>query len=75
MPGRQGNCLARIGKIIAGTMGKSLITSYKTAIALLIAYALGLAIATFIEKYLGTQAAKLIIYYSPVFFFWYICKK
>ncbi|MDR1224369.1 MAG: cytochrome c biogenesis protein ResB, partial [Tannerella sp.] len=50
-------------------MGKGLITSYKTAIALLIAYALGLAIATFIEKYLGTQAAKLIIYYSPVFFF------
>ncbi|MDR2682917.1 MAG: cytochrome c biogenesis protein ResB, partial [Dysgonamonadaceae bacterium] len=44
-------------------------TSYKTAIALLIVYALGLAIATFIEKYMGTPAAKIIIYYSPVFFF------
>jgi cytochrome c-type biogenesis protein CcsB len=50
-------------------MGKSLIYSYKTAIALLIVYALGLAIATFIEKYMGTEAAKLLIYYSPVFFF------
>jgi cytochrome c-type biogenesis protein CcsB len=49
-------------------VGKSLITSYKTAIALLIAYASGLAIATFIEKYMGTQVAKLAVYYSPVFF-------
>lgn len=31
-------------------------------------FALGLAIATFIEKYWGTDAAKVIIYYSPVFF-------
>ncbi|MDR0567083.1 MAG: cytochrome c biogenesis protein CcsA [Prevotellaceae bacterium] len=50
-------------------MERSLISSYKAAIALLAAYASGLAIATFIEKYWGTQAAKLIIYYSPVFFF------
>lgn len=43
-------------------------TSYKTTIILLVIYALGLATATFIEKYLGTQAAKTIVYYSPLFF-------
>ncbi|WP_369793883.1 cytochrome c biogenesis protein CcsA [Prevotella sp. 10(H)] len=45
-----------------------MISSYKTTIVLLIVYALGLAIATLIEKYHGTQAAKAMIYYSPVFF-------
>ena len=49
-------------------MGKSIIASYKSAIVLLLIYALGLAIATFVEKYFGTQAAKLLIYYSPLFF-------
>ncbi|GHV61870.1 cytochrome c biogenesis protein [Bacteroidia bacterium] len=41
--------------------------SYKTAIVLLVVYALSLAIATFIEKYWGTELAKILIYYSPVF--------
>jgi cytochrome c-type biogenesis protein CcsB len=49
-------------------MEKSLIYSYKATIVMLALYALGLAIATFIEKYWGTDAAKIIIYYSPVFF-------
>lgn len=48
-------------------MGKSLIHSYKTAIVLLLIYALGLAIATFVEKYTDTQTAKTLIYYSPLF--------
>ena len=48
-------------------MGKSIIASYKSAIVLLLIYALGLAIATFVEKYFGTPAAKLFIYYSPFF--------
>lgn len=50
-------------------MGKSLITSHQTAIVLLALYAVGLAVATVIEKYWGTQVAQLAIYYSPVFFF------
>lgn len=45
-----------------------ILSSYKTTIILLIIYAVGLAIATFIEKYMGTEAAKILIYYSPVFF-------
>lgn len=43
-------------------------SSYVTTIMLLLVYAIGLATATFIEKYHGTQAAKAIIYYSPLFF-------
>jgi cytochrome c-type biogenesis protein CcsB len=50
-------------------MGKSPLTSYRTAIVLLGVYALALAAATFIEKYWGTAVAKLAIYYSPIFFF------
>ena len=46
-----------------------LISSYYTTIVLLAIYALGLALATFIEKYLGTEMAKVLVYYSPVFFF------
>lgn len=38
----------------------------KRSLILLFIYALLLAIATFIEKYAGTEAAKTIIYYSPV---------
>ncbi|MDR2954076.1 MAG: cytochrome c biogenesis protein CcsA [Prevotella sp.] len=49
------------------TLGK-IISSYKTTIVLLIIYAFGLAVATLIEKYMGTEAAKVIIYYSPIFF-------
>ncbi|GAP72995.1 cytochrome c biogenesis protein CcsA [Candidatus Symbiothrix dinenymphae] len=48
-------------------MEKSMIYSYKTAIVLLVVYALSLAIATFIEKYWGTELAKILVYYSPVF--------
>ncbi|MDR1938240.1 MAG: cytochrome c biogenesis protein CcsA, partial [Tannerellaceae bacterium] len=44
------------------------IYSYYTAIVLLIIYAFGLAAATFIEKYTGTEMAKMLVYYSPVFF-------
>ncbi|MDR0430634.1 MAG: c-type cytochrome biogenesis protein CcsB [Tannerellaceae bacterium] len=43
-------------------------SSYVTAIVLLIIYAFCLALATFIEKYHGTVAAKMIVYYSPLFF-------
>lgn len=45
-----------------------ILSSYRTTIVLLVIYAIGLAIATFIEKYMSTEAAKIIIYYSPVFF-------
>ncbi len=38
----------------------------KRSLILLFIYALLLAIATFIEKYAGTEAARTIIYYSPV---------
>jgi cytochrome c-type biogenesis protein CcsB len=43
-------------------------SSYLATIVLLFIYILGLAIATFIEKYFGTVAAKMIVYYSPLFF-------
>ena len=39
-----------------------------TTIVLMVIYAGGLALATFIEKYHGTLAAKAMIYYSPLFF-------
>ena len=45
------------------------IASTVTTIVLLFIYAFGLAVATFVEKYHGTAAAKAMIYYSPVFFF------
>ncbi|MDH6358352.1 cytochrome c biogenesis protein CcsA [Parabacteroides sp. PF5-9] len=45
-----------------------LLSSYVTTIVLLIVYAFILALATFIEKYHGTVAAKAMVYYSPVFF-------
>lgn len=44
------------------------VSSYVTTIVLLIIYASGLAVATFIEKYFGTVMAKMIVYYSPLFF-------
>lgn len=43
-------------------------SSFRATIVLLLIYALGLAFATFIEKYHGTMAAKAMIYYSPLFF-------
>lgn len=44
------------------------LSSFVTTIVLLLIYAFGLAVATFIEKYHGTAAAKAMIYYSPLFF-------
>jgi len=46
-----------------------ILSSYKMTIVLLVIYVIGLAFATFIEKYHGTVAAKTMIYYSPLFFF------
>jgi hypothetical protein len=45
------------------------LSSYLTTIILLALYASGLAAATFIEKYHGTDVAKSLIYHSPLFFF------
>ncbi len=45
------------------------LSSYKASIVLLLIYAIGLAIATFIEKWMGAQAAKMLVYYSPLFLF------
>lgn len=46
---------------------KRILSSYVTTIVLLIIYALGLSIATFIEKYHGSVVAKIWVYYSPLF--------
>lgn len=43
-------------------------SSFVTTIVLLLIYAAGLAVATFIEKYHGTAVAKAMVYYSPLFF-------
>jgi cytochrome c-type biogenesis protein CcsB len=48
-------------------------SSYITTIVLLIIYALVLGGATFIEKYYGTHTAKMLVYYSPVFFLLQFC--
>ena len=48
---------------------KKFLSSYKATIILMVLYITGLALATFIEKYQGTLAAKTMIYYSPLFFF------
>lgn len=48
---------------------KRIFSSSVTMIVLLIIYAIGLAVATFVEKAYGTYPAKVWIYYSPVFFF------
>ena len=55
-------------------MGKGIkiLSSYKTAIALLLIYASGLAIATFMEKYWGVSVAQAFIYYSPLLFLVYL---
>ncbi len=47
---------------------KTLLSSYFTTIVLLVIYAIGLAIATFIEKYEGITTAKALVYNSPCFF-------
>ncbi len=46
---------------------KQRLTSYKTSIVLLLVYAFLMALATFIEKWMNTTAAKILIYYSPLF--------
>ena len=48
----------RVGRMMA---------SAKTAVVLMLVYAGGLALATFIEKGMGTAAAKALVYYSPLF--------
>lgn len=48
-------------------IGKYL-SSFVTTLVLLLIYACALAIATFIEKYQGTETAKAMIYYSPLLF-------
>ena len=48
---------------------EKIFSSFVTTIVLLLIYAFGLAVATFIEKYHGTAVAKTIVYYSPLFFF------
>ncbi len=45
------------------------LSSYKASIILLLVYAAGLATATLVEKNMGTMAAKMLIYYSPLFLF------
>lgn len=44
-----------------------ILSSFVTTIVLLLVYAVLLAVATFIEKYHGTAAAKAMVYYSPLF--------
>lgn len=44
-----------------------ILSSFVTTIVLLLVYAVILAVATFIEKYHGTAAAKAMVYYSPLF--------
>ncbi|KUK78741.1 MAG: Cytochrome c biogenesis protein [Proteiniphilum acetatigenes] len=45
------------------------LSSYRASIILLLIYAVGLATATLVEKQMGTVAAKMLIYYSPLFLF------
>ena len=47
---------------------RKIFLSFVTTIVLLLIYAFGLAVATFIEKYHGTATAKAMVYYSPLFF-------
>ena len=49
-------------------MIKKFFSSYVTMIVLLALFAAGMAAATFIEKYHGATLAKLVVYYSPLFF-------
>ncbi len=45
------------------------LASYKGSIILMLLYSIGLASATFVENKIGTEAAKMLIYYSPLFIF------
>ena len=44
------------------------LASYRGSIILMLIYAIGLASATFVESKIGTEAAKMLIYYSPFLF-------
>lgn len=44
------------------------LSSTFTSLLLLLVYAVGLAVATFVEKHHGTDTARAMFYYSPVFF-------
>ncbi|MDR1880155.1 MAG: cytochrome c biogenesis protein CcsA [Tannerellaceae bacterium] len=46
---------------------KKIASSYVTTIVLFLVYATCLAMATFIEKYHGTEMARTLVYYSPLF--------
>jgi cytochrome c-type biogenesis protein CcsB len=50
------------------TQIKKLLSSPKTAIVLMIAWAAALAFATIIEKYTSTEMAKRLVYFNPAFF-------
>lgn len=47
---------------------EKIISSYRTMLLLLTVYAVGLSAATLIEKAHGSTLAKVLIYYSPLFF-------
>lgn len=51
------------------TIFERFFSSFITTVVLLMAYALGLGIATFVEKYQGTAVARSMFYCSPLFFF------
>lgn len=46
---------------------REILTSYKTTIVLLLIYAFMMALGTYIEEVMSTTAAKILIFYSPVF--------
>ena len=48
---------------------RQILASYKTTLVLLLIYAFLMALGTFIEKEMTTEAAKVMVYYSPIFFF------
>ena len=45
------------------------LSSYKATIILLLIYSVGLALATLVEKQMSSEAAKMLVYYSPLFIF------
>src|SRR5690554_2999066 len=45
------------------------LSSYKATILLLLIYSVGLALATLVEKQMSSEAAKMLVYYSPLFIF------
>lgn len=62
---------SEIGTSPEATDGTALIvlSSAKTTIVFMAIYAALLAVATFIEKYMGTGAARSLVYHSPLFMF------